>query len=170
MSKSSTRTSGWRMSARSQSCPNLPRQDSSTRSAAAASSSLAVLLALAFGHAQADDRCGPAELQFAQTIAAGMQPFAIKVTKTGRFAFKDEYSGDGSQRVAISFADRGKTIFVHRIAGDPNATATAMRPGRTKSGELGFTVALVQGHSGACEFDVFVSGAKFVVAPRGFAR
>lgn len=129
-----------------------------------------VLLALAFGQVQADESCGQTELRYVQAITAEMQAFAPKVTKTGRFAIKDVPSGDGTQRIAISFADRGTMIFVHRIAGDPNATTTVIRPGKTGSGAPGFTVALVQGRLGACEYSVFIRDAKFVVAPRGNHR
>lgn len=120
--------------------------------------------------AWADQVCGPAEAQYVEKLAAGMQQFAPKVTKTGGFAVKEEYPGDGTEVLVVSFVDRGKSLFVHRLPGNPQATATTMRPGKTKSGEPGFVVALLQGKLGACEYSVFVHDGKFLVASRGFKR
>jgi hypothetical protein len=114
--------------------------------------------------------CGPTEAQYVEKLAAGMQQFAAKVTKTGSFLIKEEYPGDGTQVLIISFLDRGKTLFVHRVTGNPLATATTMRPGKIKSGEPGFSIALVQGKLGACEYSTFVHDGKFLVVARGVKR
>lgn len=148
------------------SCVNLPRPRLISGVAAAGLGMLAGLLSLGYDQAKADELCGPEELRYPQKIAAEMQQFAPKVTRSGRFVIKEELSGDGSQRLAISFADHGKTNFVHRVSGDPMATATVMRPGKSKNGTPGFTIALVQGRLGACEYSVFVRDATFVVVPR----
>lgn len=132
---------------------------------------LTCLLSIGCGQARADELCGPAGVRYVEKIAAGMQQFAPKVTKTGGFAIKEESPGDGTQVVVIAFADRGKTIFVHRVpVADPIVTPTVISPGKTKSGNPEFSVGLIQGNQGACDYSVFIREAKFVVVSRGFVR
>ena len=114
----------------------------------------------------ADQICGAAEARYVYELAAGMEQFAPKVTKTGGFAIKEEYPGDGTAFLVISFMDRGKMIFNHRVRNPLEASAT-IRPHKTKGGYPGFDVALRQGHLGECEYSVVVRDAKFVVLIRG---
>lgn len=132
---------------------------------------LICLILLGYDQARADELCGPAEVRYVERIVTGMQQFAPKVTKTGGFAIKEESPGDGTQVLVISFADRGKTIFVHPVpVADPTVTPTVISPGKTKSGNPEFSVGLIQGNQGACDYSVFVREAKFVVVSRGFVR
>jgi hypothetical protein len=120
--------------------------------------------------AHADALCGPDESRYVDTVAAGLQQFVPKMTRSGRFAIKDEYPGNGSAIVVISFADHGKTLFVHRVAADKGASATVLTPGTTKGGDPGLSIALQQGNLGSCTYSVFVRDAKFTVIPRGLKR
>lgn len=132
---------------------------------------LTCLVSLGCEQARADELCGLAEVRYVEKIAAGMQQFASKVTKTGGFAIKEESPGDGTQVFVVSFAERGKTTFVHRVpVVDPIVTPIVISAGRTKSGNPEFAVGLIQGNRGACDYSVFVREAKFVVASRGFVR
>lgn len=128
------------------------------------------LLALFCEQAYADALCGPNEARYVDTVVAGLQQFAPRMTKTGRFAIKDEYPGNGTAIVAISFADHGKTLFVHRVAADKGASATVMTQGTTKAGDPGLSVALQQGNLGSCVYGVFVRDGKFVAVSRGLKR
>jgi hypothetical protein len=136
--------------------------------AAAGAAAAIGLLSMGCDGARADEVCGsPADAQYVAKIATGMQQFAPKVTKTGGFAIKEDYPGNGTAVLTISFVDRGKTLFVHRVADYKSASATVMRAGKTKGGDPGFSVALVQGKLGACVFNVFVRDAKFAVVSLG---
>ncbi|MDP2028163.1 MAG: hypothetical protein Q8K12_00790 [Thiobacillus sp.] len=115
----------------------------------------------------ADQPCGAAEAQYVDELVAGMAQFAPKVTKTGGFAITEEYPGDGTAVLVISFMDRGKMVFDHRVRNYPQASTTTIRPHKTKGGYPGFAVALGQGHLGNCEYSVAVRDAKFVVAILG---
>ena len=115
----------------------------------------------------ADQICGAAQARYVYELAAGMEQFAPTVTKTGGFAIKEEYPGDGTAFLLISFMDRGKMIFSHRVRNDPGVSVTTIRPHKTKGGYPGFDVALGQGHLGDCEYSVVVRDAKFVVLIRG---
>lgn len=117
--------------------------------------------------ARADEACGRNEAQYVEKIATGMQMFAPKVTKSGRFAVKNEYSGDTTSTIVISFVDQGKTLFAHKITGISALTPTEMRPGKTKDGDPGFLVILAQGNIGECQYSMFVHAGKFVVVSRG---
>ena len=81
-------------------------------------------VSLCCDQAWGDQICGPAEAQYVEKLVAGMQQFAAKVTKTGRFLINKEYPGDGTEVLVVSFVDRGKTLFVHKILGNPLAAAT----------------------------------------------
>ena len=118
----------------------------------------------------ADEICSPKDAQYVEKIAAGMQQFAAKVTKTGSFAIKKEYPGNGTAFTIISFVDRGNTLFMNRVKDDADASATEMRTEKTKSGDPGFGIALVQGNLGSCTYSVFVRDTKFVVVSRGLKR
>lgn len=120
--------------------------------------------------ARADALCGPNEARYVDTFVAGLQPFAPRVTKTGRFAIKDEHPGNGTAVVVISFADHGKTLFVHKVAADQGASATVVTQGTTKSGDPGLSVALEQGNLGSCVYGVSVRDGRFVAVPRGLKR
>jgi hypothetical protein len=96
-------------------------------------------------------------------MAAGMQKFAPKMTRTGSFVVKDEYPGNGSSAAVITFVDRGNIVFVYRVNGSKMASATTVRPGKTKSGEPGLSVALTQGSLGDCVYSVVAREGKFVV-------
>jgi hypothetical protein len=148
----------------------LPR--SRVVSSIAAASAAVLMGSLSFGceQAWADEVCGPGEAHYAESVAAGLQPFAAKTTKTGHFAFKDDYPGNGSAAVVISFLDNGRTLFSHRVIQYKDATGTAMTPGKTKSGEPGFKLSLLQGTMGACEYGVFVRNQKFVVVSMGLKQ
>jgi len=87
--------------------------------------------------------------------------------RCGGFAIKEEYPGDGTAALVISFMDRGKMVFDHRVREAPGATVTTIRPHKTKGGYPGFDVALTQGHLGNCEYSVTVRDAKFVVVIHG---
>lgn len=146
----------------------MPWPPSVSASAAAAAVVAMGLLCLGCELALADQICGdPGDAQYVAKIAAGMQQFAPKVTKTGGFAIKEDYPGNGTAVLTISFVDRGKTLFVHRVNDYTSASATVMRAGKTKGGEPGFSVALVQGKLGACVYNVFVRDAKFAVVSLG---
>jgi hypothetical protein len=128
------------------------------------------LLSLFSEQANADSLCGPDEARYVDTVVAGLQQFVPKMTKTGRFSVKNEYPGNGTAFVAISFADRGKVLFQHRAAADKSASATVMTPGTTKAGDPGLSVALQQGNLGSCTYGVFVRNGKFVAVSQGLKR
>lgn len=115
----------------------------------------------------ADEICGAAEEQYVQKIAAGMQQFAKSVTNTGSFVVNEQHPGNGTAFLLITFNDRGKVLFVHRVQASPQASATTARPGKTKAGDPGLAVSLVQGNLGSCEYAIFVRDGRFVVSSRG---
>ena len=115
----------------------------------------------------ADQVCGATEAQYVYELVAGMEQFAPKVTKTGAFVIKEEYPGDGTAVLVISFIDSGKMIFDHRVRDASGASATTIRPHKTKDGYPGFAVALTQGHLGKCEYSVAVRDAKFEIVMYG---
>ena len=125
---------------------------------------------LMFGQARADEVCGPDQARYVAHLVDGIQPFAAKVSRTGAFAVKEEYPGNGSEVLIISFVDRGKPVFVHRVRDDPGSTATTIRPGKTQSGDPGFAVELTQGSLGTCTYAAHVRDGKFVVAAKGLKR
>ena len=73
---------------------------------------------LMFGQARADEVCGPDQARYVAHLVDGIQPFAAKVSRTGAFAVKEEYPGNGEVLI-IPFVDRGKPVFVHRVRDDP---------------------------------------------------
>ena len=131
---------------------------------------LTALVPMCCEQARADEICGPSQARYAERVAAGMQQFAPRVTKTGTFAIKEEYPGNGIEILVVSFVDRGKTLFAHQVRDDAESTATTIRPGKTRGGDPGFAIALTQGSLGACEYGVFVRDGKFVVTPKGLKR
>lgn len=129
---------------------------------------IAALLSSGCVSARADQICGPAEERYAQRLASAMQRFAARMTNTGTFLVTNEYPGTGTIHV-ITFADRGKTIFVHRLSDGVEASAT-LRPGKSRAGEPGIGVSIDQGHLGSCEYGVYFHDGKFVVVSRGLKR
>lgn len=115
----------------------------------------------------ADQICGPAEARQVYELVAGMEQFAPRVTKTGGFAIKEEYPGDGTAFLLISFIDRGKMIFNHRVS-NPIELAASIHPHKTNGEYPGFDIALRQGRLGECEYRVVVRDSKFVVLILGF--
>lgn len=132
---------------------------------------LAVLLSLAYEPARADEICDPSneEAAYVKKIAADMQRFAPKVTKTGTFAFKPEYPGDGTGVWAISFLDRGSSVFVHKLKYEAYRELT-VSPDKWKGSDPGFMIVIRQGALGTCRYSVAVRDAKFIVTPRGFNK
>ena len=106
----------------------------------------------------ADQICGPAEARHVYELVAGMEQFAPKVTKAGSFAIKEEYPGDGTAFLMISFMDRGKMIFNHRV-GNPIEVSASIRPHKTKGGYPGFDVALTQVALVMADEGKYLSGA-----------
>jgi hypothetical protein len=131
---------------------------------------LTCLLSICPGSAWADEMCGPSELKHVEGVAARLQPYASKVTKTGSFVVKAEYPGNATESIAVSFMDHGKPIFVHRITGIAATMPTEFRPGKTKSGDPGMLVVLSQGNIGECQYAMLLRGGKFVVMPRGYKQ
>ena len=125
------------------------------------------LLSLYCNQSWADEFCGATEAQYVDELLAGMEQFALQVTRGGSFSIKVDYPGNETAVLVISFKDRGKTLFVHQAHAFP-LVDTEIRPDKTKGGYPGFVVALTQGHLGECEYSVVVHGAKFVVAKSGF--
>lgn len=127
------------------------------------------LLSLGPHIVRADSPCQPEnnDIAYPKGIAAAIQKFAPKVTKTGNFVIKDEFPGEG-HFIVISFVDGGKTLFTHTTRNFELATATEIKAGKTKDGDPGFSVALVQGHLGECRYNVLFRDAKFVVIDKGF--
>ena len=144
-----------------------PALPSVSRMAATGVLALTGLFLLHGNEVSADEFCTSDETRYVEKIAAGMQQYAPMVTKTGNFAAKNESAGDGIGFLVVSFSDRGKTLFIHRFQ-DEQLDATTMRPGKTKSGDPGFTVYLRQGQLGSCEYAVIVRDRKFVIASRKF--
>jgi len=119
-------------------------------------------------HAWADAMCGPDDSKYIEKIAAGLQPFAPKVTKTGVFVVKSEYPGDGTGSILVSLVDHGKPVFFHRVSGITALVNLEMRAGKTTGGEPGLLALLGQGNLGECQYSLVVRSGKFVVSPRGF--
>jgi hypothetical protein len=90
------------------------------------------------------------------------------MTNNGTFPVTNEYPGTGTIHV-ITFADRGKTIFVHRLSDGVEASAT-LRSAKSRAGEPGIGVSIDQGHLGSCEYGVYFHDGKFVVVSRGLKR
>ena len=132
---------------------------------------IAILLALGYEPARSDEICDPTndEAAFVKKIAADMQRFAPKVTKTGTFAFKPEYPGDGTGVGVISFSDRGNNLFVHRFKVDAT-TELIVEPDKSKGDGPGFMFVIRQGSLGECRYSVSVRDTKFIVTPRGFKK
>ena len=132
---------------------------------------IAVLLALGYESARSDEPCDPDnhEAAFVKKIAADMQLFAPKVTKTGTFAFKPEYPGDGTAVWVISFSDRGNNLFVHRLKIE-GATELTVESDKSKGDGPGFMFVIRQGSLGECRYSVSVRDTKFIVTPRGFKK
>lgn len=137
---------------------------------AAVAATYAAICVLWSPPALADEICDLAQQQYVEALAAGMQKFASKLTQTGSFSVKDEYPGNGLSVAVITFVDRGNVVFVHRVTGSKSASATIVRPGKTKSGEHGLSVALTQGSLGNCMYSVFPKDGRFVAAFRGLKR
>lgn len=129
---------------------------------------LAILLSFAYEPARADQMCDPSneEAAYVKKIIADMQRFAPKVTKTGTFAFKPEYPGDGTGVWAISFLDHGSSVFVHKLKYEAYRELT-VSPDKGKGSDPGFMIVIRQGSLGACRYSVAVRDAKFIVTPRG---
>jgi len=72
----------------------LPPFGYSSAIAAAGAATLTGFLVLCVQPARADAMCGPEDSKYVEKIAAGLQPLAPKVTKTGAFVVKSEYPGD----------------------------------------------------------------------------
>lgn len=130
---------------------------------------LAILLSFAYEPARADQMCDPSneEAAYVKKIIADMQRFAPKVTKTGTFAFKPEYPGDGTGVWAISFLDHGNSVFVHKLKYEGFRELTVSQD-KGKGSDPGFMIVIKQGSLGACRYSVAVRDAKFIVTPRGF--
>lgn len=115
----------------------------------------------------ADQICGPAEARYVYELVDAMAQYAPKVTKTGSFAVKEEYPGDGTAFLIISFTDRGNMIFKHRVSNSIELSAV-IRPHKIKSDFPGLDIALTQGRLGECQYSIVVRDGKFVVLIRGF--
>ena len=142
----------------------------STFRGAAGTALLTALMLMCCDRARADEVCGPSHARYVEKVAAEMQQFAPRVTKTGIFSITEEYPGNGTEILVISFVDRGKTLFVYRVRDDAESTATTISPGKTRRGDPGFAVALIQGSLGSCEYGVFVRDGKFMVSAKGLKR
>lgn len=125
------------------------------------------LIPICSEQARADEPCGRDDYQYVERIASGMQIFASKVTKSGRFTVKEEYPGDTTETIVVSFSDHKEKLFVHKIVGISALTPTEFRPSITKGGDPGFIVILAQGNIGECQYSMFVRNERFVVIPRG---
>lgn len=125
---------------------------------------------LCYNLAWADEVCGPENVQYVEKVAAEMQQFASKVTKTGNFSIREEYPGDGTALHVISFVDHRKTFFIFRVADFPLASATIMRPSKIIGSYPGLIVLLVQGSIGSCEYNVLFRNAKFIAESTGLKR
>lgn len=141
-----------------------------TAVAAVGASVLACLCCLSPRQAHADAMCGPDDAKYVETIAARLQADASKVTKDGAFVVKNEYPGDGTATIVVSFVEHGKASFAKRITGIAATTPTELRPGKTKTDEPGLLVVLAQGNIGECQYSLLVRGGKFVVMPRGYKQ
>ena len=132
---------------------------------------VAALLSLGAEPLRADQICDPAneEAGYVKKIAADMQRFAPKVTKTGIFAFKEEYPGDGTSVWIISFSDRGNNLFMYRLKVD-GATELTVEPDKSIGDGPGFMFVIRQGSLGQCRYSVSVRDAKFVVVDRGLKQ
>ena len=141
-----------------------------TRAAVGVATSGAVMtsfLSLWCENARADEPCGIDDTKYVETIATGMQQYATQVTRTGSFRVKVEYPGDTTSTLVLSFLDRGKTVFIHRIVGISAMTPTEMRPSKTVSSGPELLVRLSQGNIGECQYTMLTKNGKFVVVPRG---
>jgi hypothetical protein len=112
--------------------------------------------------------CGPDDSKYVEKLAADLQPFAAKVTRTGAFVVKTESPGDGTSTIVVSLVDHGKSVFVHRISAIGALVDLEMRPGKTTSGEPGLLAVLRQGNIGECQYNVLVQRGNFVVIARGY--
>ena len=117
----------------------------------------------------ADALCGPTEAQYIDELVAGLQQFAGNVTNAGAFAIKEEYPGNGTSTLIISFVESGKKLFTHRVHLSPIAPDTAIRPTKSKDGRPGFSIALGQGRIGTCNYRVTSLDRKFEVAGGGYS-
>src|SRR5437762_7831582 len=91
-------------------------------------------------HARADQICEP-DSKYINNLASDLQKVARSVTKAGAFSVKEEYPGDGTGRIVISFADQGKVLFTRTTISDTN-TEASIRPAKTKTGDPGLLVYL----------------------------
>ena len=128
------------------------------------------LLSVGSHSARADEPCQPEnnEIAYAKGIATSLQKFVPKVTKTGDFVIKEEYSREGTQVIFISFVDSGVTLFTQTAKASIDHTATYIKAGKTKNGDPGFSVALGQGNTGECRYNVLFRDSRFVVIDKGY--
>ena len=62
-----------------------------------------------------------------QKVVAKVLTFtAGNVTNAGAFAIKEEYPGNGTSTLIISFVESGKKLFTHRVHLSPIAADTAI--------------------------------------------
>jgi hypothetical protein len=129
-----------------------------------------VFAAFAGDPAFADPMCGQSEEVYLQKLLNGLQPYAQKVSASGKFITKEEH-GNGGMAIRFSFIDQGKPQFSVRSPETGGEwAAIGARPGKTRSGQPGFSFYFNQGNTGACETSIFVKDGRFVHTPVRFVR